>query len=105
VDLVTAANDLPAADVFGLESNYPNPFNPQTTIRYSLGTASRVSLRIFDLQGRLVRTLVDETQERGEHQVIWHGRNDRDQPVASGTYLYRIRAGDFVENRRMTLLK
>jgi len=90
---------------FALEQNYPNPFNPTTTLRYSLKDNVSVSLKIYNTLGQLVRTLVDENQTAGFKEVVWDGNNDFGQKVASGMYIYRINAGDFVQAKRMTLLK
>jgi hypothetical protein len=84
----------------GLHQNYPNPFNPATTISYDLPTRSHVTLKIFNVLGREVATLVNGEIEAGRHQVRWNA--DR---LASGVYFYRLRAGEFVENRKMILLK
>ncbi len=89
---------------FKLYPAYPNPFNPQTTIRYDVPHETDVSIVIYDLQGRRVRTLVDE-QKSGSHKVIWDGTNSAGGKVASGLYLYHIKAGDFSETHKVTLLK
>ena len=91
--------------VFAVGDNYPNPFNPTTTIRYQLPEAAPVRLVIYDVLGRRVRTLLSEAKTPGYHQVIWDGRNDAGTPVGSGIYLYRFQAGDYVAVRKMTLLK
>lgn len=86
--------------------NFPNPFNPSTTISYRLAESLTVSLRIYDLSGQLVRTLVQgEGQSQGTHEFVWAGRNDSGQSVASGTYLYRLDAEGFMVSRRLMLLK
>ncbi len=94
--------DIPMS--FTLYPAYPNPFNPQTTIRYDVPHETDVSIVIYDLQGRRVRTLVDE-QKSGSHKVIWDGTNSAGGKVASGLYLYHIKAGDFSETHKVTLLK
>lgn len=91
--------------VFALEGNYPNPFNPQTSIRFSLPQAEQVQLEIYSIAGRRVTTLVNSTYEAGPHEVIWTGRDDSGQTVASGVYFYRLRAGEFSDVRKMTLMK
>lgn len=90
---------------FGLSPNYPNPFNPSTTIRYQLGGQSAVRLEIVNLLGRRVRTLVDATQEAGSYSARWDGLNDAGRAVASGVYLYRLRADGFVATRKMLLIR
>lgn len=90
---------------FELSQNYPNPFNPTTTIRFSLPVASEVSLKIYDMNGRLVRTLVAESQAAGQHAVEWDGRDQRGNSIASGIYLYRMTAGEFSQTKRMIFLK
>jgi len=88
-----------------LAQNEPNPFNPRTTLRYELPQDGFVSLRIFDIRGRLVRTLVNTTQTHGPKQVIWDGRSDRGVPVASGVYVYRLDAASEVRARKMALIR
>jgi photosystem II stability/assembly factor-like uncharacterized protein len=83
-----------------LWQNYPNPFNPITTISYQLLSRSQVSLRLYDVLGREVSTLVNETQEPGAHQVSWDASG-----FASGVYFYRLQAGSFVETKKLILLR
>ena len=89
---------LPGAYV--LASNYPNPFNPSTEIRFALPEASAVSLVIYDVMGREVERLLDKTLEAGYHEVRWDATG-----LPSGVYLYRIEAGSFTQTRRMALIK
>ena len=91
--------------VFGLNANYPNPFNPMTKISFSLPEAQNVRLNVYGLDGRRVATLLNETRGPGLHEVVWNGRNDAGQSVASGMYLYRIEAGPYSQVRKMTLTK
>jgi hypothetical protein len=88
-----------------LYTNYPNPFNPVTTINYDLPAASQVRLRIYNIAGQLVTTLVDEWKEAGRHQCIWNSKDADGRTVASGLYFYQLKAGDFVSSRKMVLLK
>jgi hypothetical protein len=90
-----------------LENAYPNPFNPTTTIRYSIASAGHVSLKIYNAAGQLVRTLVDEEQApRAEgFSIPWDGANDSGQSVASGVYFYKLTAKGFNETKKMVLLK
>jgi hypothetical protein len=97
---------VPVAKEPVLRQNKPNPFNPITTIEYSLTEPARVTLQIFDISGRLVRTLVRaSTEEAGHHEVAWHGKGDSGTFAASGTYFYRLTAGGYTETRRMVLVK
>jgi choice-of-anchor B domain-containing protein len=88
-----------------LHGNFPNPFNPQTAIRYDLAAGGPVKLRIFDTGGRLVRVLYDGRQTAGAQSVVWDGRNDSSAPVASGVYFYRLEAPGFEASERMVLTK
>jgi hypothetical protein len=92
-------------EVFVLHQNYPNPFNPVTTLRYDLPENSFVNVIIYDMLGRQVRTLVNTTQDAGFRSVIWNATNDFGKPVSAGVYLYQIQAGEFVQTRKMVLLK
>jgi hypothetical protein len=88
-----------------LHQNYPNPFNPQTHISYQLSQAGQVSLCIYNIKGQLVKRLLDQYQQSGEHSITWDGRDAYGIPVASGVYFYRLSAGRFQEVRKMLLLK
>ncbi|MCK4385628.1 MAG: T9SS type A sorting domain-containing protein [candidate division Zixibacteria bacterium] len=90
---------------FNLEQNYPNPFNPETVIKFSLKENSWVTLRIYNVLGQMVTTLVDEPKSAGDYAVQWNGKNEQNQDVASGVYFYRIKADDYESVRRMTLLR
>ena len=94
---------------FALLQNYPNPFNAGTTITYNVPNSSgdqiQVRLEIYDLQGRLIKTLINAAHEPGQHQVQWDGSNNDDHVAASGLYFYRLQAGNFVETKRMLMLK
>ncbi len=90
---------------FALHPNLPNPFNPETVIRYNLAESASVELQIYNVNGQVVRTLVSEHQAAGRHQVAWDGKDERGASVASGTYLYRIKAGKFQDVKQMMLLK
>lgn len=95
------AGGLPtSASEFGLFENYPNPFNPTTTITYQIPTSGQVTLKVFDVLGREVTTLVDELQQPGSHTVQWDAR-----AVASGVYFYQLCAGNLVSTRKMFVAK
>jgi len=101
-DLIEAS-DVPKS--FGLLQNYPNPFNLSTKIEFGLKNPGFVSLNIYDVLGRKVRTLVSQDLPSGYKSVLWDGKDDKGLEVASGIYFYRIQAGDFAESKRMLLLK
>ncbi|MCP4567469.1 MAG: T9SS type A sorting domain-containing protein [FCB group bacterium] len=92
-------------DGFELKQNYPNPFNPTTTISYSLAESEHVRLDIINIQGQVVRTLVDESKGVGEHSVTWDSKDSQAQKVSSGIYMYRLTVGDISTAKKMTLLK
>ena len=88
-----------------LYPNVPNPFNPETTIRFDLPSDNQVRLKIFDVVGQQVRTLMSGYLPTGSHQVVWDGRNEEGMSVANGVYFYRLQAGDVAQIRRMLLIK
>jgi hypothetical protein len=90
---------------FQLHRNYPNPFNPLTIVSYDIPVAAHVKLEIYNVLGQRVTILVDETQQAGRYQVEWNSRDHSGSPVASGVYFYRLTANDFVESRKMVLLR
>jgi hypothetical protein len=103
MDQVGVKDSGPA--VFSLSPNYPNPFNPETSIGYSIGESGIVRLDIVNISGQLVRTLVDGAQSQGRHTVVWDGRDGGGKRVSAGVYLYRLRAGGFIETKKMMLLQ
>jgi hypothetical protein len=89
-----------------LHQNSPNPFNPMTTISYNLPEAARVSLRIYDVSGRLIRVLVQDRMESyGRHEAIWNGLDDMGRSVAAGVYVYQLKADATIETKHMTMIK
>ena len=90
---------------FALRQNYPNPFNPSTVIQYALPKSSFVKVEIYNILGQRVRSLVEEEEQPGYKMIQWDGRDDSGVEVSSGVYFYKIEAGEFVECRKMTLLK
>ena len=92
-------------DVYALHQNYPNPFNPVTTLRYDLPEDAMVNITIYDMMGRMVKTLVNSKQAAGYKSIKWNATSDRNEPVSAGLYLYTIDAGGFRETRKMVLLK
>jgi predicted outer membrane repeat protein len=104
---IPKVNVLPKA--YNLCQNYPNPFNPSTTIVFDLpgtaGITQPVSLTIYNVRGRRVRTLINSNLEPGNHKIHWNGYNDLGESVASGIYLYTLKAGEERFTRKMTILK
>jgi hypothetical protein len=92
-------------DQFNLSQNYPNPFNPATVINYSLPQKTSVKLVVYDILGKEVKTLVNGEKDAGSYRIKWNGLNDNDHLVSTGVYIYRIQAGDFVQERKMILMK
>ncbi len=90
---------------FFLQQNFPNPFNPTTVIRYKIAKVSDVELTIYNQLGQEVRTLVKERRPAGAYQIEWNGRDNKSKHVVSGVYLYRLRAGSFIQTRKMVLLR
>jgi len=98
-------SDLPQPTGLILAQNAPNPFNPSTTIRYTVPVDDIAYMAIYDVSGRHVRTLVDRRVAAGEHSVVWDGHDDTGRQAASGVYLYRLKTRDFVQARRLTLIR
>jgi parallel beta-helix repeat protein len=90
---------------FSLEQNYPNPFNPETDIRFKIAAATHATLKIYNTLGQEVRTLLNAPYEVGVHRIRWEGKDNNGKPVASGVYLYQLRAGNFSQVRKMSLLR
>jgi len=104
-DMVTGDDPSPLPDAAFLAQNWPNPFNPSTTIAFGLAERAHVSLRVYDAAGRLAATLAEGTLPAGNHAIEWDGRGADGIPAASGVYFYRLRAGAFEETRKMILLR
>ena len=92
-------------DVFALYNNYPNPFNPVTNITYDIPEVSNVTLEIYNVMGQKVRTLVAGSHEPGRYRVLWNATNDFGEGLSSGMYIYKIQAGDFVNVKKLILMK
>ena len=102
---VGIANEGIIPEEYSLSNNYPNPFNPQTTISYGLPKQSDLSLIIYNIMGHEIMRWDEQNSQAGFNQKIWNGRNKFGVPVGSGVYFYRIIAGDFVQTKKMILLK
>lgn len=108
IDLVQniEISDLkPSPEIFSLDQNMPNPFNPSTTIGYQLPEAGHVTLVVYNLLGQEVRKLVDEQMDAGYYSLVWNGMDGLGRQVASGIYIYMMQANTFSQTRRMMLLK
>jgi len=90
---------------YNLHNAYPNPFNPVTILRYDLPENGIVTITIYDMLGRQVKTLMDQTQDAGYRSIIWDATNDYGKPVSAGIYLYQIQAGEYMQTKKMVLLK
>ncbi len=105
---VTSVKSTQSANLpedFTLLPNFPNPFNPQTTIRYKLTTDSNITLNIYDIQGRKIITLYQGPQKAGEYSTIWNGTDYKGMIISSGVYFIQLKIGTFTHVRKMTLLK
>ncbi|MBE0564771.1 MAG: T9SS type A sorting domain-containing protein, partial [Krumholzibacteria bacterium] len=107
VDVISGASPVPEVAAGGtrLLGNHPNPFNPATTIAFTLESAGRVNLTVHDLAGRRVRTLVAQELPTGRHDAVWDGRDDSGRALGSGVYLYRLVSAGGGAAGRMTLVK
>jgi methionine-rich copper-binding protein CopC len=94
---------LPSA--FNLQQNYPNPFNPVTSINYQLASDTHVTLTVYDIMGQKIRTVVSEDQSAGFRSVVWNGKDNYNNPVSSGVYFYRLHAGNYIQTRKMILMR
>ena len=101
----TAVEERNIPSGFSLSANYPNPFNPETTISYTLPEASKVKITIYNLLGQHVKTLMNEFKPVGDYSVQWDGKNDAGEKLTSGVYIYRMQAGSFVESKKLMMMK
>lgn len=102
-DVVLNETNIPLR--YSLEQNYPNPFNPVTVIKYQLPAAADVEIKIFNMLGQEVKTLVDNRQTAGDKSVIWNGKNNYGQEVSSGIYLYRLQTDEYVNTKKLLLIR
>jgi len=99
-----AGSEVPSV-ISGLYSNYPNPFNPTTNIKFGLKNDSHVNISIYNVRGQKVKTLIDNEMESGIHQEIWNGTDDKGSTVSSGIYFYKFKADSRTETKKMILMK
>ncbi|MCX5754172.1 MAG: T9SS type A sorting domain-containing protein [Candidatus Krumholzibacteria bacterium] len=97
--------DAEVPSAFKLSQNFPNPFNPSTTIKFDMKAKGLVALKIYDVAGRLVRTLVDEVKDAGVYSAVWDGRNNIGADVASGIYFYKMETEEFQATKKLVLLR
>ena len=98
-----AQNEIPESAIS--LNNYPNPFNPETTISFSISNDSKVNLSIYNIRGQKVRTLIKDQLEKGFHEIIWNSKDKNGKSVASGVYFYKFKVGDYQKIKKMLLLK
>jgi len=99
------ADKLEMPESYNLKQNYPNPFNPSTTISFSLAERTNVNITIFDLTGRIVSTLVDESMDAGTHNIVWNAVNNFGESLATGVYFYTMRTENFSATKSLTIIK
>ena len=102
---VLSAQELDMPLAFSLHQNYPNPFNPITSLRYDLPNDGLVNITIYDMMGKIVKTLVNVSQTAGFKTIQWNATNNKNKPVSAGLYLYTIQSGNFKQAKKMVLLK
>jgi len=90
---------------YTLYQNYPNPFNPVTVIQYDLPEISKVKLTIYDLAGRQVRSLVNESQALGLKTIVWDARDDMGNKIGAGVYIYQLKTDNYIDSKKMILVK
>jgi MAM domain-containing protein meprin/A5/mu/flagellar hook capping protein FlgD/uncharacterized protein DUF4394/HYDIN/CFA65/VesB family protein/BACON domain-containing protein len=98
-------DELPLPTIFEISSNYPNPFNPVTNIKFQLPQVSEVKLVVYNMIGQKIRMLVDGSKDIGYYNVQWDGKNDHGKQVATGIYIYRFEAGEYIKSQKMILMK
>ncbi|UCH83002.1 MAG: T9SS type A sorting domain-containing protein, partial [Candidatus Latescibacterota bacterium] len=104
-DLVTGVSQGTTPKASYLKQNSPNPFGSATRIPYGLAVADVATIRVYDVAGRLVRTLIDDARPAGRHSVVWDGKNDRGRRVPGGVYFCRVQIGSFMQTRKMVVIR
>ena len=103
IEVETGMNSLPSEWI--LEQNYPNPFNPSTTIEYQLPKTANVTISIYEINGKLIKEILNRKQNEGVHRVIWDGTNQNNIRVASGIYIYTIKSDNLLASKKLILIK
>jgi hypothetical protein len=104
-EIKTEKKEKPRVKVYRLCQNIPNPFTKHTVISYTIPTSQMVSLKIYDLSGRIVKTLIDKSMKAGYHKVSWDGKSNSGTKVRSGIYFYRLEAGSFKSTQKLIFLR
>jgi flagellar hook assembly protein FlgD len=102
---VSVNSDKNYPDTYSLSNSYPNPFNPTTHFQYGLPEQSDVRVVIYDVVGRQIKHWTMQGQKAGWYEIIWDGTNSQNQKVSTGIYIYQMRAGEFVETKKMVFMK
>ena len=97
--------DRPIPAQFALQDNYPNPFNPSTTIRYDIPNDAFINIVIYDITGREISRPISKRQSAGYHSTVWNGTNQKGEMQAAGIYFYQIQTKDFIKTKKMLFLK
>ena len=108
IDNLLVASNIEPKDTrikYKLHQNYPNPFNPSTIISFEIEKMDKVSLKVYDNQGRFIRSLLNNTMHAGAHRISWDGRNDHGESVSAGIYYYTLQTTDFSETKKMILIR
>lgn len=105
VDPVSVDDELTAPFVTGMVGNYPNPFNPETAIIFSLSERSNVRIDVYNVLGQKVTTLLNEEKELGQHRVVWSGKGDTGKTVGSGVYFYKMTTGKYTQTKKIMLIR
>ena len=103
--MLSSSYDNPVPEQYTLYQNYPNPFNPVTKLTYDIPEGTFVSLNIFNMMGKVVKTLVNEEQEKGRKIVEWDATNNNGNKVSSGMYFYNMQTSEFSQTKKMLFLK
>ncbi len=96
-------DEIPVFAVLG--NNYPNPFNPETTINYEIKEAGIVCIEVFNIKGQIVKTLVNEYLTADNYSIVWNGTNANNESVSSGVYFYKMKSGTYISAKKMILMK
>ncbi len=97
--------DTPTVLATKLMGNYPNPFNPETNIAFSVKEKANVQIEVYNVKGQKVKTLVNNVMDQGNHSITWNGKDDSSKDVASGIYFYRMKSGKYTATGKMILMK